>query len=69
MAPWAGIVPMGLASVERGFHIGHARQISVESRTMICRSFQQHHGESSAENQYGLGMRRVGTDQWQLWGV
>ena len=66
MAPWTGIVFVLPAAVWRVFHIGQVRQISVESRTMICCSFQQHQKESAADSQYGRGINNVGTDQWQV---
>jgi hypothetical protein len=50
-------------SARRAFHIGHCSQISVDGITMICWSFQQDHGDSAADSQYGRGMNSVGTDQ------
>jgi hypothetical protein len=61
-----GIAPRrGTAQVSarRAFHIGHCSQISVDGITMICWSFQQDHGDSAADSQYGRGMNSVGTDQ------
>ncbi len=66
IAPFGGIAPSWACSTSRGFHSGQLSHSVVDVSTRTSRSFQQHQGDSPADNQKGRGIRIVGTDQWQV---
>jgi len=66
-APAGGIACSCPCTTCRGVHIGQCGQPSVDDRMKMARGFQQLQGLSAADIQYGHGIRRVGTDQWQVW--